>query len=384
MKISKAPGAIFFLAIALSAHLFPSDRGGQPRIRPEDSRQGTSGPFPSADIDLAGHLFRRADIRPISVIAGVPAYIWRHGSGPTAAAMVLGYYDGLGFPDLFPGDAKIQTDLINQKIASEEHYLDYGLPIDSPPLLLPDKSELPEGDEHADNCLADYMWTSQSVYSNYYGWTWGTDVKFGMEEYVRATTSYAIIATTNRFFNIMWTAVKNEILSNRPMIFFVDTDADGEPDHFVTVIGVAEENGVAYYGCYNTWDTGIHWYPYRQNAPGVSWGVHSVNTVFVEHGVHPPANFGIQRIENSFIFFKEYINRLTWEANPENRSKIVRYRLFRKPSAEDDASFELLAEIDPDVLRYDDRWLGKDAVFLYKITSVDESGTESAPAMAGN
>ena len=38
-------------------------------------------------------------------VTGVPAFLWYRGCGPTAAAMVLAYWDSQGFADLFPGDA---------------------------------------------------------------------------------------------------------------------------------------------------------------------------------------------------------------------------------------------------------------------------------------
>ena len=120
-----------------------------------------------------------------TIIPGVPAYLLRHGSGPTAVAMVLGYHDGHGFPELLPGDASVQTDLVNLAIASQEHYDDYCLPLDAPPDLLPDKSELPEEERHADNCLADHCLTSRSLYGNYYGQTKEADLGPGIEDFVQ-------------------------------------------------------------------------------------------------------------------------------------------------------------------------------------------------------
>ncbi len=90
------------------------------------------------------------------VIPGVPAYKWRDGCGPTALGMVIGYYDGNGWPDLVPGDATSQTTEVSQSIASHGtleapgNYEDYALPMDSSTAtVLADRSAAPAGDEHA-------------------------------------------------------------------------------------------------------------------------------------------------------------------------------------------------------------------------------------------
>ncbi len=92
------------------------------------------------------------------VIDGVPGYEWRHGCGPTAIGMVIGYHDTHGFDALIPGDASTQTSEVDQAIASERspgdpgHYEDYSLPYDDEGTgLLADRSEDPPGDEHPDD-----------------------------------------------------------------------------------------------------------------------------------------------------------------------------------------------------------------------------------------
>ena len=158
--------------LLLSENMKASDRKGGsaniPQGWPSDA-QSTTGPVPSKD------LFRGSSIEALDyevVISGVPAYIWHNGCGPTAAGMIVGYWDGQGYDDLVSGDASTQTSSVDDMISSSDNYDDYCVPIDSYPTLLPDLSELPLGDEHPDNCVADYMKTSQSYHSNYYGWSW--------------------------------------------------------------------------------------------------------------------------------------------------------------------------------------------------------------------
>ena len=100
--------------------------------------------------------------------------------------------------------------------------------------------------------------------------------------------------------------------------------------------------------------------------------------------LYPPANFKLQRLENNLIFFKEYINQLTWEANPDNKTRILKYRLYRKAKDEPDKNFKLMAEMESNVFHYLDRGLKKNDLYAYWITAVDEYGRESEPAFIKN
>ncbi|MCX6564191.1 MAG: SBBP repeat-containing protein [Candidatus Aminicenantes bacterium] len=101
---------------------------------------------------------------------------------------------------------------------------------------------------------------------------------------------------------------------------------------------------------------------------------------------YPPRNFRLQQQENSYIFFKESVNRLSWTANPENTIKIAYYRLYRKAKDAADGSYQWLADIHPSgtSFLYDDRGLKKTARYAYRITSVDENGRESGYAEISN
>jgi hypothetical protein len=375
------------LVLLLLISLFSHPTFGQKKPVPRNlimPGQSTTGPIPSKGVDLAGHRPSRKEIQTAKVIPGVPAYLWRHGSGPAAIGMVLGYYDSYGFPDLLPGDASFQSDAVNLAIASVEHYNDYSLPLDYPPNLLPDKSELPVGDEHPNNCIADYIKTSQSILENYYGWTWNIDVAPGFENYVLSVSSYIALATSYNFGDLMWLTIQNEINSLRPLVFLVDTDGNGISDHFVTVIGYYSENGINYYGCYNTWDQKIHWYEHRKMEAGKAWGIATIHTFVLTYAVFPPSNFKLQRLENNYFFFKEYINRLTWQPNRKNMTKIIRYKLSKKLKGATASSYQLIAELDGSVTSYDDRGLTKNVLYTYRITAVDESGRESTPVAVSN
>jgi hypothetical protein len=223
------------------------------------------------------------------LIPGVPAYDWHHGCGPTAAGMVLGYYDGRGYDALVPGSASTQTGAVNAMIATEgtaSNYTDYCLPMDeNTSSILPDKSEPPAGDEHADNCVADLMKTSQSAYGNRYGWSFLSHIGPAVTGYVSWLSNLGYVANyTNKWMTgapaLTWSNFRAEIDAGRPMILLVDTNADGSTDHFVTAIGYDTVGGVQKYACHSTWDRDVHWFNFAPMAPGQDWGIHSA--VFLE------------------------------------------------------------------------------------------------------
>jgi len=224
-------------------------------------------------------LDRRAQV----VIAGVPAYLWRHGCGPTAAGMAIGYWDGNGYSYLVPGDATTQTNNVDQAIATGDgastHYSDYSQPVDYYPLLQSDLSELPVGDEHASCCLGDFMATSFSSRGNYYGWSWYGDVDHSLEGYVAhmnatAGTSYGCNAWNESWGAFTWADFMGEIDNGRPMVFLVDSNSDGITDHFVTAIGYRDENGYNEYACFDTWSTSIRWERFREMSSSYRWGIY--------------------------------------------------------------------------------------------------------------
>jgi hypothetical protein len=241
--------------------------------------QSTTGPVPPTGVDVAGGLVTSTTITV--TIPGVPAYVWHHGCGPTAAGMVIGYWDSHGFDGLVAGKTVTQTAAVNEMIASEgpaSNYSDYCEPIDSYPDLFPDRSEPPPGDEHSDECLADFTKTSQSAYSNRYGWSWFSDIDRGLENYthqVMASLGASSSAENLRMSNgtLNWEIFQAEMDAGRPMVLLIDTDSDGKTDHFVTAVGYGLIQDVPHYACHNTWDHNVHWFEFAPLAEGQSWGL---------------------------------------------------------------------------------------------------------------
>jgi len=247
--------------------------------------QSTTGPIPPKGVKP-----KKPDTLELKatdkIITGVPGYAWRHGCGPTAVGMVMGYYDTHGYDNLIPGNASTQTEDVNQAIASQNnqanprHYEDYSLPLDSETTsttILPDKSEAPPGDEHSSDCIADFMHTSFSSDFNRYGWSWANMIATAWYDYIMLYApgygpSYENFHSGNP---LTWEILKTEIDNNRPMVLLVDTDADGVTDHFVTAIGYRTTLGYQQYACLDTWAPAEtpRWERFNSIKPGTPWGI---------------------------------------------------------------------------------------------------------------
>ena len=217
------------------------------------------------------------------VIADVPKYLWHHGCGPTAAGMVLGYWDMHGYPNLIDGNSSTQTSAVNQAIASTQHYNDYSKPIDDWNTgVLADKSSL--GGAHKNNSIADWMRTSWSIDGMCYGWAYASNMDDAIDSYADWKGYSNFTATNEIWGDFTWEDFKTEIDAGRPMVFLVDTDANGSTDHFIPAIGY--DDSLHLYACYNTWDTDTHWFDFAQMAQGQSWGI--LGATFVDPHVTTP------------------------------------------------------------------------------------------------
>ena len=224
------------------------------------------------------------------VMPGVPAYLWHDGCGPTAAGMVLGYWDMHGYPNLIPGDSSYETASVDQAIASREHDNDYALPLDDETTgVLADKSSL--GGAHANNSIADWMRTSWSAVGNCYGWSWLADIDPAITGYATAAGYSGFVASTKYWSDFSLADLKQEINAGHPMGCLVDSDADGLTDHFVTVVGY--DDVLMRYACLNTWDTSVHWYDFKPMAAGQPFGIRAAT--FISPPAAPP--YGTETVQ---------------------------------------------------------------------------------------
>lgn len=253
---------------------------------PWRDQQSTTGPTPPSGVDVAG---AQVASQAAVLIPNVPAYEWHHGCGPTAAGMIIGYWDGQGFGALVPGSSSAQTSAVNEMIASEgptSNLTDYCEPFDDPdddPAPLADNSELPVGDRHPDECVADYMKTSQSAHGLYYGWSWFSHMGPAMLSYAELHVHAGYDATVSnlQMWNgtLDWSRFCAEIDAGRPLVLLVDTDGNGSTDHFVTAIGYDTVGSTNRYACLNTWSRDVQWHTFQKMGSERPWGIYGA-TVF--------------------------------------------------------------------------------------------------------
>ncbi|HER00368.1 MAG TPA: hypothetical protein ENO22_13590 [candidate division Zixibacteria bacterium] len=243
------------------------------------AQQSTTGPEPPLGIYMGSTEKSGSQV----IIEGVPAYLWRHGCGPTAAGMVIGYWDMHGRSQLVPGDSYSQTSEVNAMMATdhgfascavtsyEDHYRSYSCPRDDSGPIQPDKSET--GGAHESDCLGDFMHTSWSLDGNRYGWSYFDMVDDAFINYAdHIYPDYQPVTAEKYFWDFSWEEYKAEIDSARPIVLLVDTDGDSWTDHFVTAIGY--DDAKMEYACLNTWDTEVHWFDFQEIQPGAPWGIY--------------------------------------------------------------------------------------------------------------
>jgi hypothetical protein len=283
-SLKRITGFLLFFSFLVPVYLYSQTESiAQNTEALSAPQQSTTGPVPPLGVKPKA---RDKDALKATdkLISGVPGYLWRHGCGATSVGMVVGYYDTHGYPNLIPGDSSSQTDAVNQAIASQDnesspkHYEDYSLPMDSvTPNILDDKSEPPSGDEHTDNCMADFMHTSFSVDNNRYGWSWSNMIGSSFTNYVNLIASQYQPSCEDYWPSkpITWSVLTTQINAEKPMVFLVDTDGNGYTDHFVTVIGFRDSRGYQEYACLDTWAPAdqVRWELFRPMNAGDVWGV---------------------------------------------------------------------------------------------------------------
>lgn len=93
--------------------------------------------------------------------------------------------------------------------------------------------------------------------------------------------------------------------------------------------------------------------------------------------VAPPRNVSASQVENQTLLMIEYINRVTWAANPINNGKnLVQYKVYQVQGAQK----ILLATVDAGTFAYLHRGMQKDQDVTYSVSSVDGDGYESPGA----
>ncbi len=111
------------------------------------------------------------------------------------------------------------------------------------------------------------------------------------------------------------------------------------------------------------------------------WGIINAEAAsrYQVKNIHVPLEFTLDRMENDYIFFRQYVDRLKWEANPRNQDNTAAYRIYARKLGQPGGEFELLTELDASASCFEQRGRLLDEAYLYKITAVSRSGEESDP-----
>lgn len=91
--------------------------------------------------------------------------------------------------------------------------------------------------------------------------------------------------------------------------------------------------------------------------------------------IHKPVNFAGQKISNNSLSKEEFINILTWEANPKNEN-IQKYRIYQVEGKNQ----ILLVELNSDTFEYWCRDVEKDKQYTYALIAIDDENRESLQA----
>lgn len=204
----------------------------------------------------------------VVTIPDVPSYLWYKGCGPTAAGMIIGYWDAHGYENLIQGSNDCATNDYGVKlmIASPGHIAQYW--------PTPDCNSFP----HSDNCVADFNWCSRdwTTPPTEQGWSSFGMQPDGLAGYAAYRGYTGFSAWNETYFNdSFWTAYVGEIKAGRPVELLIDTDDnDAQPDHFVTGIGYDNSTSTLKYACYNTWDQNVHWYEFHTLSSSNPYGIY--------------------------------------------------------------------------------------------------------------
>jgi hypothetical protein len=126
-------------------------------------------------------------------------------------------------------------------------------------------------------------------------------------------------------------------------------------------------------------------YTYRLKAVS-DWLVESPNSAVVEEiKIFYPLNLSLSVAVNSYLFYKEKINTISWKQNPLNEAVTVSsYKIYRKKAGESDSSYNLLTTLSGSTFECKDRKLSLNEKYSYRLTAVDSQGNESTPTISVN
>jgi M6 family metalloprotease-like protein len=104
----------------------------------------------------------------------------------------------------------------------------------------------------------------------------------------------------------------------------------------------------------------------------------------IHYSIYPLKSLSLERRADDYIFFKEYVNRLTWTVDARNHVPIAKYVISAKDRGASDSAYALLAEVSGSTTVYEHRGLKASGFFSYRVVAVDQNGVKSSPAEVTN
>jgi hypothetical protein len=222
----------------------------------------------------------------INVLPNVPAFDWSYGCSATSAAMLAGYYDNAGYPNMYSGPTNggrcpmdnstwgygrcplSATDQGLDGRSTRGHVDDYWVSFGNAgtdPFITNGWTEHDSGD-----CTADFMRTNQSTYGNadgattFYYWpngarfvhsTYSEDGGYGLELFLESR-GYVVTARFNQYiveqgktYGFSFEQFQQEIDAGRPVLVHVTGH---------TMLGYGYNTSGSKIYIHDTWDHGDH------------------------------------------------------------------------------------------------------------------------------
>lgn len=93
--------------------------------------------------------------------------------------------------------------------------------------------------------------------------------------------------------------------------------------------------------------------------------------------IFEPIGLSSEKVLNRSLFQAEYINVLTWQANPKNSEiTISKYKIFQINNGERN----LVVELDSSIFKYWHRKVQENIIYTYEIVAINSDGREGRPA----
>jgi len=96
-------------------------------------------------------------------------------------------------------------------------------------------------------------------------------------------------------------------------------------------------------------------------------------------GLFAPLNVQWESHTDESLFMTRTVNEITWERDPRNDeiTVIIKYRIYRKKTGEDNAVYKAVADTDGNTFVYRDFKVSGPGMFIYAVSALDAAGHES-------